>query len=292
MGNWFRQLDNLLRGDATLMESLRQGRFDVPVGGLGAVAVLLAAVAGACVGSFGLLHPEGYGIVQVFASALKMPMLFFFTLLFTFPSLYVFNALVGSRLTATDVLRLLVAMLAVMLAVLASLGPIVVFFSLSSESYHFIQLLNVVACAVAGFLGLAFLLRTLHRLVIAQEWRATPLPPPPAAPALPHAPSVVQVHEAGDALPDVFAADEPVPPATTIEVERRGALELVGDRTDRRARLVFQIWVIVFALVGAQMSWVLRPFLGHPGGEFAWLRPRGGNFFEAVMRAIGHVLGG
>ena len=44
---------------------------------------------------------------------LKVPALFLLTLIVTMPSLYVFNALVGSRLTFLSVLRLLVASLAV-----------------------------------------------------------------------------------------------------------------------------------------------------------------------------------
>jgi len=50
-------------------------------------------------------------------SALKVPLLFFLTLVVTFPSLYVFNTLTGSRLTGESVLRLLVASSGVMLAV-------------------------------------------------------------------------------------------------------------------------------------------------------------------------------
>lgn len=284
MLKWFKQLDTILRGDATLMSSLRAGRFDIPVGGLGIVAVVLAAVLGACVGSFGVLHPDGIGPLQILSSAVKMPMLFFFTLLFTYPSLYVFNALVGSRLTGADVLRLLVAMLGVMLAVLASLGPIVVFFSLSTESYAFMKLLNVAVCAVGGFMGLAFLLRTLHRLVIAQAWRETTLPPASEATVrdTPMLPGESELMETGDV---------PAAPPTPAEPEPRGVLELVGEQTDRRARIVFRIWVIVFSLVGAQMSWVLRPFLGSPGSQFEWLRSRQGNFFEGVLQAIGQLFG-
>ena len=44
--------------------------------------------------------------------------------------------------------------------------------------------------------------------------------------------------------------------------------------------------MLVFGLVGAQMSWVLRPFIGAPGMPFEWLRPRESNFFEAVYYAI------
>ena len=80
--------------------------------------------------------------MQLVATAVKVPALFYLTLFVTFPSLYVFNALVGSRLTLLSVLRLLVASLAVNLAVLASLGPIVLFFSLTTKSYPFIQLVE------------------------------------------------------------------------------------------------------------------------------------------------------
>jgi hypothetical protein len=55
--------------------------------------------------------------------------------------------------------------------------------------------------------------------------------------------------------------------------------------------MIFRIWVIVFAVVGAQMAWVLRPFLGNPKLEFTWFRPRESNFFEAVWRAISALLG-
>lgn len=115
----------------------------------------------------GLLCPvprRGPSLWQVVASAVKVPALFAPTLLVTFPSLYVFNALVGSRLRADSVLRLLVAALAVTVAVPASLGSIVAFFSVSTTSYPFMVLLNVAVFAASGLLGMAFLLQTLYRL--------------------------------------------------------------------------------------------------------------------------------
>ena len=150
--------------------------------------VLLGMIYGLCMGSFSLMKevpdalkdPNGR-YLQWFATVIKVPALFYLTLIVTFPSLYVFNALVGSRLTLVSVLRLLVASLAVNLAVLASLGPIVLFFSLTTKSYAFIQLLNVAAFTVAGVLGLAFLLQTLHRLTsplaCAATCRRSPLKP-------------------------------------------------------------------------------------------------------------------
>ena len=60
------------------------------------------------------------------------------------------------------------------LAVLASMGPIVAFFSFSTTSWPFMVLLNVLVYTVSGLLGMAFLLQTLHRLSVVQY---RPLPP-------------------------------------------------------------------------------------------------------------------
>ncbi len=122
------ELDRLLRGEVTQAASLQRGSIDVDPGRLSLVAVVLSMVYGACMGTFALFSARSASAMQVLASMVKVPALFFLTLLVTLPSLYVFNALVGSRLTVGAVVRLLVATLGVIVAVLASMGPIVVFF--------------------------------------------------------------------------------------------------------------------------------------------------------------------
>lgn len=269
--SWLHELDRLLRGDATRPDALSGGAVSLPVGGLTVVGVVLGAVAGACMGSFAVTHEGGTGPVQILASAIKVPLLFLLTLVVTFPSLYVFNALVGSRLTFGSLLRLLVAAMAVMLTVLASLGPIVAFFSVVTESYAFVLLLNVAAFSVAGTLGLNFLLQTLHRLSLAIGLSESPTRPMAAAVG-PEASS-----QGSD--PDPMIRNPP------------GALDAYRRPPDRHVRLVFRCWVVLFGLVGAQMAWVLRPFVGNPHQPFTWLRPRQSNFFEAVLQSIGQLLG-
>src|SRR5688572_2720080 len=181
---WIRQLGAILRGEATRLAALRTGTIDIPAGGLSIVIILLAMFYGACMGSFAVFNKTGGQWMQLLATTVKVPLLFFLTLAITFPSLYVFNALVGSRLSLMSVLRLLVAALGVILAVLASMGTIVMFFGLSTTSYPFMLLLNVVVYAVSGILGLRFLLHTLHRLTVvleesdARETMASATPPP------------------------------------------------------------------------------------------------------------------
>src|SRR5688572_15361793 len=192
---WIRQLGAILRGEATRLAALRTGTIDIPAGGLSIVIILLAMFYGACMGSFAVFNKTGGQWMQLLATTVKVPLLFFLTLAITFPSLYVFNALVGSRLSLMSVLRLLVAALGVILAVLASMGTIVMFFGLSTTSYPFMLLLNVVVYAVSGILGLRFLLHTLHRLTVvleeseARETMASATPPPPLVPTAMAAPS-------------------------------------------------------------------------------------------------------
>jgi len=274
MLTWIKVLDRVLKGEATRPEALRGASIELPLGGLSVVILLLGTVYGVCMGVFSVIarwnSPRLYmGYQQLGASAVKVPLLFFLTLLVTLPSLYVFNALVGSKLSFTAVIRLLVASLGVMMAVLASFGTIVVFFSLSTTSYAFMVMLNVVMFAVAGFLGLGFLLQTLRRLSAVQ---AEPLPPADAGPETPAPPAPPPVPIAG-------VASVAVPPARTP-----GALEwLERQAVGRHVRSVFRIWVVVFGLVGAQMAWMLRPFIGNPNSPFTLIRSRESNFFEAVF---------
>jgi hypothetical protein len=262
MGRWWLDLDRILRGEATRLSALRRRTVEVEVPGLSVVLVWLAMAYGACMGSYALLK-AGPSFWQLVASTVKVPMLFFLTLVVTFPSLYVFNALVGSRLELGALLRLLLAAMAVMLAVLASLGPIVAFFGVSTTTYAFMVLLNVAVFAASGMLGLVFLLRTLQRLS-----SVPPEPPPSEATELVGTEKDLEIEAATP------SALEPI-------------LEPAEDRVlGRNVKTVFRLWVVLFGLVGAQMGWVLRPFLGKPGLPFVWFRGRESNFFEAVWSAF------
>jgi hypothetical protein len=230
MRTLLRGVDDLLRGKYTA--DLAAGRIDVPVPRLALLCCVLGAAYGACMGLFAVLRGGEGAWLQLLASAVKVPALFLLTLAVTFPSLYVFSVLYGSRLGVADCLRLLMVAIGVDVAVLASFGPVTAFFTLSTESYPFMVLLNVAFFLIAGLVSLAMLRRILAVLFV--------------------------------------KPDQPV--------AARGAAD--------RSREVFSIWVVVYAAVGAQMGWVLRPFVGTPTHPFEWFRERESNFFEAVLRAL------
>jgi len=92
MLNSFRQLDTILRGDATRLSSLQQGQIGIPIAGLTFVLLTLGIVYDICMGAFAVIN--GYtnedvvadAWMQMFASTVKLPLLFLLTLFITFPS--------------------------------------------------------------------------------------------------------------------------------------------------------------------------------------------------------------
>jgi hypothetical protein len=256
--------DQLLRGMFTRKEELSQGRLHVSLRTLLSIALALGAVYGVSMGLFGLLRPEHATWKQALADAAKVPSLFLLTLAVSLPSLYAFSALANTKLAFGDTLRLLLAAIAVNLALLASFSPITAFFTVSTTSYPFMVLLNVAFFALSGFVGLAFLRKALHSIFNGG-------PPPPTTLAF-------DEHE--------NEADR----AVRLTVERARWNE--WRRSVARPRRIFVCWFVIYALVGAQMSWILRPFIGTPGLEFELFRPRHGSFFEAICKALWQFLSG
>ena len=321
MKSWLKNLDDLLRGRATHPGQLSGRSLNIPVGGIFGLVIVLGVVYGLCMGSFAVFRglesddPRvlSDGMQQLFASAIKVPLLFILTLIITFPSLYVFNALIGSQLGIRAVLKLLIAALGVNLAVLASLGPIVAFFSASSPNYPFILLLNVVVFAAAGLLSLGFLFQTLTRLSIippiyrppnpwlvaeqqraqqeqlrAQQAQRDQLP----SETIETSPEENPQQEAEIEFTDTVSQErEPVDVESGDEVPP-GPLDRTGSQPGgHQVRLIFCCWVVVYGLVGAQMGWVLRPFVGSPNNAFEWFRERDANFFQGVWQAVRNLMG-
>ena len=272
LGTAFKDLDRLLRGEATQLAALKRGHIEIDQNKLPWIIIAMGVLYGACMGCFALANSDfKISMLQTLSSMGKVPILFFATLLVTFPSLYVFNALVGSRLTLVSVWRLLLSALAVMMTILASLGPIVAFFSISTTNYPFMLLLNVAVFGLSGFLGLKFLLGTLQRLTVVLYEK-------------PVAPTSNQTDAELDEVLANFAADD----------IRQGALDRVEARAlAANVRQVFGLWMIAFGLVGSQMAWVLRPFISDPQRtEFVLFAQRESNFFAAVVDTIVRVIAG
>lgn len=240
------EIDRTLRGNHTTPDQLASGRIDIPVRKLVIGSIVLGVLYGSFMGLYGGLRASSGGTLQVLATMVKVPLLYLLTLSVTFPSLYVFSTLAGSRMDAVNTLRLLVIAITVNLAVLAGMGPVTGFFVLCTESYVFIKLLNVAWFGLSGIISLAFLDR---------------------------------------ALGHVFAGGR-----RALEDSETEALSGPPPTSNRTSRRIFMIWIVVYGFVGAQMGWVLRPFIGSPNLEFQLFRATDSNFFSNLFQSLGDLL--
>jgi len=240
------------------------------------LSLLLGAAYGICLGCYSVFGGAPQAYLQVVASALKVPLLFLLTLVVSFPSLYVFAALQRLPLDFRSTLKLMLLAIVVHLTVIASLGPVFAFFAASTTSYPFLLLMNVAIFAVGGLLGLMILRRATRDMFAPKVEQHTA---EPQAPPLPReAAEAADAAEAGDAA----GSGEPSRPA--------GSPRLAHQAADQAKRLL-GVWCVVYGIVGAQMGWLLRPFLGSPDSPFEWFRAREGDFLTAVLRTLGNLFG-
>lgn len=251
MRHLFSTVDRLLRGEYTSPGQLREDRIGVELRLLIGAGIVLGAIYGVFMGLYASLRPENPSLAQLLATTVKVPLLFLATLVVTFPSLYVFSALAGSRLQFVGTVRLLLAGIVVDLALLASFGPITGFFTLSTESYPFMIVLSVIFFGVGGLAGLVFMYRALVAVLGGEEvqWESVP-----------------DDSSSGESAAS-STPKSPTPPPS-------------------RAKGVFITWALIYGVVGAQMGWILRPFVGSPDLPFTLFRERQSNFFEAFVASL------
>ena len=72
------------------------------------------------------------------------------------------------------------------------------------------------------------------------------------------------------------------PDVTEIVCEKRGVYP-------KSALTIMRIWALIFAFVGIQMAWNLRPFLGDRDSEFTVFRDYEGNFYTAIPYSISQI---
>jgi hypothetical protein len=89
-------------------------------------------------------------------------------------------------------------------------------------------------------------------------------------------PAFLLLHTAGIALAGILAHRQILPQVRALAVTRA------------RGTLVFFVWLAGNLFVGAQLTWLFRPYFGSPGLPVQFLRdhPLEGNFYEAVLHSL------
>lgn len=67
---------------------------------------------------------------------------------------------------------------------------------------------------------------------------------------------------------------------------RQGMRYVQHNAPQVRQGRILTTWLLIYAFVGTQMGWALRPFFGAPGEPFVILRGGGGTFYSSVLTAL------
>lgn len=236
--NIFSYIDHLLRNREQVITDLRSecGTAQVTRACF-KVFVLLTVVYGLIMGAQSLIHGYGHGWMYSLSAGLKLPLLFLLTLAICMPLLYVLNVLLGPREQFKVILGVLISSLAVTSILLAACALILMFFMLSTKSYAFITLLNVVIFAIAGLYGVWFLGKVMSSLEKPTDDKA-------------------------------------------------------AEQSASNVKTIINWWLVTYGIVGTQMAWLMRPFIGSPGTDFAIFRAQESNFYITVFTLLGKLLGG
>ena len=181
---------------------------------------------------YGLVMGSHHSLLQAVSSGVKLFVLFALALLICFPSFYIVQLILGSKIRLGHMLVIILSGFVFTSAIMLAFAPIVVFFQLTGDNYYFLQLLHVAVFIFSGIFGM--------RLVVE---------------ALKHA------------------------------CEESNVYPKLGVT-------IFRIWMFIFAFVGIQLAWNMRPFLGSPHLDFELFRDETqGNFYSTLLGATGKLLG-
>lgn len=283
--SYWSSFDSLMRGEVPAADRLRLIRTWL------CLQVICAALFGIGIGCFSLTSREFIDTRFLLTNTVKMPLLLLGTTLITCPSLYVFGALRGLRFSAAEFVATLIAAHTVLAGILASFSPVVAFFGLTTRTYSFMVLLTVAVCSLGAVLGLLAFIRALQEKlpqrgaaehVVPKAWEAV------TDDDLKETPD-----EQGEPI-----VQGPAPLGASFrrtEAERSSASSAQGSPDHAERRQLWQVlgwWLLLYAVVGVQMSWILRPFIGSPSLEFVFFRGKSGSFVEAVFDHLGRFFGG
>lgn len=156
-------LDRLLREGASLGEELKDPvqamvflRKAVPW------ILILSAYYGVVMGSYSLFS-RGVPWYMI-TNMVKVPVLLLGTTVLCCPALYVFGIASGATLSLRSLLAALAAAQTMLVLLLASMSPIVLFFLTTFDTYAPAKVIQVLVWAVAGIASLRFLRRLLAQL--------------------------------------------------------------------------------------------------------------------------------
>ncbi len=191
--------------------------------------ILIIALFSFC---YGLIMGSYNSWMQAISSGAKLMSLLFLTLIICFPSFYIVQLVLGSKVKIKQLAVMMLSGFLMTTTIMLAFAPIVLLFQLSGDNYNFLKFLHVGVFVFSGFFGMRAVL---------------------------------------DALKNSFA--------------EQGVYPQIGLG-------IFRVWVIIFAFVGVQLAWNLRPFVGYKDMPYELFRKdTQGNFYSSMIKSLGEMMG-
>lgn len=110
---------------------------------------------------YGVVMGSYHSVLQSIVAGLKVTLLFFSAILICFPSFYVIQQVLGSRMTLQQMVFIILSGFVLTSAIAISFAPIVVLFQVTGGNYHFLQLLHVSIFIFSGIFGMRLMIDAL-----------------------------------------------------------------------------------------------------------------------------------
>jgi len=272
--NHFAVMLTLLRDRPTFLDEIRRNiKIERKSVSLLVSSCLFFAIYGGIIGS-------SSSWLQAISSAIKLPALYLITLVICLPTLFFFDILFSSKLGLGQYFVLLLTTMSTISVLLFSFAPITLFFLISIHDYGFFLLLNVAIFALTGFVGVRLFYNGMQQISNhGQSLKSA------SSEAISSAETAAMLD-----TPTERAAKRPIMATDADLPVERVAMAKKDDLYATRVRLL-KFWLVLYALVGSQLGWTLRPFFGAPGETFQLFRAIEGNFYSTVFRTFWTLLG-
>lgn len=110
---------------------------------------------------YGVIMGSYHSFLQAIVAGFKVMFLFIASLLICFPSFYIIQQVLGSKMSFRQMIVIVLSGFVLAATITLSFAPIIVFFLISGNNYHFLQLLHVAIFVFAGFFGMRLVLDAL-----------------------------------------------------------------------------------------------------------------------------------
>jgi hypothetical protein len=115
----------------------------------------------ACTLLYGMVMGSYHSFLQSAVAGLKVVFLFLCTLLICFPSFFIIQQVLGSKMSLRQMMIIVLSGFVLTSVIALSFSPVVIFFQITGGNYHFLQLLHVAIFIFSGIFGMRLIVDAL-----------------------------------------------------------------------------------------------------------------------------------